>query len=382
MKVLQLVGDSKYGGATYLILEWCKYLIAHDCRVDVLSTDALTVESLHKIPKVKVIDDIYIPREINARADANALMKLLELFAREKYDVVHTYTATPGMLGRFAARLSGTPAIFHHQAAWTVNKTSSFFERLFYTPLEFLATMASTRGICVSHAVAEHAQDFCLAPRRKLVTIPNGIDPTPFLHAADTDILRRELNLDSDTLIIGTTARLAPDKDFPTLLRAASLLCTQLKDKSFVVALIGDGPSRPEIEALAKEIGVDDLIRLLGFRNNVAQLLCSIDIFITTSLREGLSISLLEAMAAARPIVATSIPPNAELIEDEKTGLLVDVHSPEQVAHAIMRFVREPELAVHCGSSARELILRKYTLSRMFQQTWNLYNEFSANNHE
>jgi len=127
---------------------------------------------------------------------------------------------------------------------------------------------------------------------------------------------------------------------------------------------------------------VDHLIRFLGFRNNIAQLLCGADIFVATSLREGLSISLLEAMAAARPIIATSIPPNAELIEHEKTGLLVDVHSPEQVANAIMRFVREPELAIRCGLSARELVLRDYTLSRMFGQTWNLYNEFSANNHE
>jgi glycosyltransferase involved in cell wall biosynthesis len=382
VRTLQLVGDSKYGGATYLILEWCKYLIAHSCHVDVLSTDTLTVELLHKIPKVKVIDDIYIPREINAHADALAFLKLIELFAREKYDVVHTYTATPGMLGRIAARLSGTPAIFHHQAAWTVNETSSFFERLFYTPLEFLATMASTRGICVSNAVAKHAEDFCLAPRRKLVTIPNGIDPTRFLCAADMDMLRRELNLDSNTLIIGTTARLAPDKDFPTLLRAVILLLNQLTDKPFVVLIIGDGPSRSEIEALAREIGVDDLIRFLGFRNNIPQLLCGVDIFVTTSLREGLSISLLEAMAAARPIIATSIPPNTELIGHEKTGLLVDARSPEQVASAIIRFVREPELALRCGSSAQELVLHEYTLSRMFEQTWNLYNEFSVNNYE
>ena len=145
-----------------------------------------------------------------------------------------------------------------------------------------------------------------------------------------------------------------------------------------MISIIGDGPSRPEIEARAQEIGVDDLIRFLGFRNNIPQLLCGVDLFVTTSLREGLSISLLEAMAAARPIVATSIPPNAELIEHEKTGLLVDVRSPEQVARAIIRFVRDPELAVHCGSFARELVLREYTLSRMFQQTWNLYNEFSV----
>ena len=375
MKVIQLVGDSKYGGATYLIIEWCKYLLAQGCEVDVLSTDAVTVRALNNIPKVKVIDDIYIPREINLRTDVQAFVKLWKLLLREKYDVVHTYTATPGVLGRIAAHISGTPAIFHHQAAWTVNEFSNFSERFFFTPLEFIATIASTRGICVSYAVAKDAEKFCLAPRRKLVIIPNGIDAHPFIHATDADILRHQLNLDVNTLVIGTTGRLASDKDFSTLLRAANIL-RNLMDRPFVFVFIGDGPDRSMLETVANELGVSDVIYFLGFRDDIPQLLLGIDIFLTTSLREGLSISIMEAMAAARPIVATSIPPNAELIENEKTGLLVDIRSPEQVVRAIERFAHEPDFAARCGSSAREKVLREYTLSRMFQQTWNLYNEF------
>ncbi len=383
MKVLQLVGDSKYGGATYLILEWSKYLISRGCRVDVLSTDGLTVELLHKIPKVKVIDDVYIPREINARSDVNALMKLLELFAREKYDVVHTYTAAPGMLGRIAARLSGTPAIFHHQAGWTVTEFSSWKERIFYTPLEYIATLVSTRGICVSHAVAQQAAPLHIAPLNKLVTICNGIDSENFLKADSfKGSLRSELSLSEETIIIGATGRMSAQKNYSTLLRAAAQLKRIQPNLPFAIVIAGDGPDRFVLESLARQLCIGNLFHSVGFRRDIPKLLVGMDIFINTSLWEGLSISLLEAMAAARPIVATSILPNAELIEHEKTGLLVDVRSPEQVANAIMRFVREPELAIRCGLSARELVLRDYTLSRMFQQTWNLYNEFSANNHE
>lgn len=374
-RTLQLVGDSKYGGATYLILEWCKYLLGHNCGVDVLSTDPMTMNALQGIHGVNIIDDIYIPREINPWADVKAFAKLLRLFRRQKYDVVHTYTATPGVLGRLAARLAGMPVIFHHQAAWTVNEFSTLLERLVYPPLEYLSTMASTRGICVSKAVAQHAAAFHLAPRRKLEIIPNGIDPTLFLQATDAGILRRELKLDTNTVIIGAIGRLASDKDFPAILRAVKLLLTSLH-RPFMFVLVGDGPDRPALEAMTDELGLHNVVRFLGFRNDIPRLLSCLDIFVTASLREGLSISLLEAMGAARPIVATSIPPNAELIEHEKTGLLVDIRSPEQIASAITRFVLEPELAVHCGLLAREEVLHKYTLSRMFQQTWDLYNEF------
>ncbi|MGB8983002.1 MAG: glycosyltransferase, partial [Anaerolineales bacterium] len=288
--------------------------------------------------------------------------------------------ATPGVLGRLAGRLAQVPGVFHHQAAWTVNEFSGRWERLLFTPLEYLATAASTRGICVSHAVAKHAEDFHLAPHRKLVVIPNGIDPAPFLQTDCANVLHRELKLDARVMIIGTTGRLASDKDFPTLLRAAKILRSSL-DIPIVFVFVGDGPDRSALETLANELGLRERVRFLGFRTDIPQLLSSMDIFVTTSLREGLSISLLEAMASARPIVATSIPPNAELIEHEKTGLLVDIHSPEQAANAVLRFVAEPEVAANYGSSARELVLRNYTISRMFEQTWDLYQEFAGRRH-
>ena len=114
-------------------------------------------------------------------------------------------------------------------------------------------------------------------------------------------------------------------------------------------------------------------MRFLGFCREIPAFLAGLDVFVSPSFREGLSISLLEAMAAARPIVTTSILPNAELIEHEVTGLLVPPRDPEQVAEAIARFAREPGLAQRCALAARQRVLDHYTLDRMFQETWDLY---------
>lgn len=375
-KTLQIVGDSKYGGATYLILEWCKYLLARKCQVDVLSTDRQTTEELAKISGVNVIERILIPREISPLADFKALCQVFALLHQEKYDVVHTYTATPGFLGRLAARLSRVPVIVHHQAGWTVTDYSSTIHRLVYTPLEYLATLLSTRGICVSHAVAEQARQLKIAPSHKLVTICNGIAAERIADAVANGSgrkLRQELGLSEATLILGSIGRLADQKDCGTLIRAVHYLRLLFPDKSLVLVLAGDGPLRPNLESLARSLGLDDQVRLVGFRKEIPEFLAGLDIFVSSSLWEGLSISVLEAMAAARPIVATSILPNKELIESEITGLLVPPKSPEQMANAIARLVREPTLARQYGKAAQQRVLSDYSIDRMFQQTWDLY---------
>jgi glycosyltransferase involved in cell wall biosynthesis len=357
-------------------LEWCKYLRKQGCEVDALSTDSKTIDELRKIEGVAIIESILIPRDIALLPDANALISLVKLLHRQHYDIVHTYTATPGFIGRIASRLVGTPVILHHQAGWTVTEFSGRFERLIYTPLEYLAALVSTKAICVSQAVAQQAQQLHIAPLRKLVTICNGIDPQPFIKATelrDGQRFRSELGISPDCLLLGSTGRLAPQKDNETLVRSLVTLQSLLHKLPFALLLIGDGPDRQKLEDLVQSSGVNDRVYFLGFRKDIPELLAALDIFVSPSQREGLSISVLEAMAAARPIVTTSILPNAELIAHEVTGLLVPPKNPEAIARAIARFVSEPNLAQRCGVAAQQRVLDHYTIDRMFQETWDLY---------
>ena len=375
MQTLQIAGDSAYGGDTYLLLEWCRYLVEKGCGVEVVTTDVTTISALRKITDVRVIDSIYIPREISPRADVRAFFQLLALMRSRKYHVVHTYTATPGFLGRVAARSVGVPVIVHHQICWNGGDFASLPGKIFYRPLEALATLASTRSICVSHATVDQAQRYRLVPMHKLVTICNGIDPTDYL-AADSNsrkALRNELGISDDTLVIGNTGRLRQQKDNQTLIRAMAHLGSLMTGRPSVLLLAGDGPDRRMLGGLVQSLGIDDQVRFLGFRRDIPAFLAAIDIFVNPSLWEGLSISLMEAMASAKPIVTSSIPPNAELIEHDVTGLLVPPKSPEQVAEAIARFVQDPGLAQRCARAARHRVLEHYTIDRMFQETWDLY---------
>lgn len=376
IKCLQIVGDSKYGGATFLILSWCQFLLDKGCDVTVLSTDEITISRLREIPGVSIINSVFIPRDVIPLQDVKAIGQLFRLLERSRFDVVHTYTAIPGFLGRIAARLARIPVIVHHQAGWPVTEFSSLFERLVYTPLEYLAVLASTRSICVSHAVAQQSRQFRIAPQSKLVTICNGIEPQPFIMATESGVgqaLRQELGIPADHLLIGNTGRLAQQKDNETLIRAMVPLKSALKERPFTLLLAGDGPDQQKLQDLVQSLNLSENVRLLGFRTDIPAFLNTLDVFVSPSLWEGLSISLLEAMAAARPIVTTSIPPNAELIEHEVTGLLVPPKSPEQIAQAIVRFVQEPDLAQRCATAARQRVLECYTIDRMFQETWNLY---------
>ena len=373
-----MVGGHPYGGGSYLFQKWCEYLLSRGCRVDVVRTDPYSVAQLKDVQGLTVIEAISIPREIVPAQDARAFVQLVRLMRRETYDVVHTYNATPGLLGRLAARVTGVPIILHHQAGWTVGENSPLLRRLFFTPLEYLGGLAGTRSICVSRAIATEAKRLHTAPASRLATICNGIDPQPFLsldgRAARESSLSR-LGIAGEALVIGNAARLVSDKDNESLVRSLGHLSQLLADAPTVLLIAGQGPERSRLETLASSLGVADRVRFLGFQTDIREFLAALDVFVIPTLREGLSISLLEAMAAAKPIVASSIPHNREVIEDGVTGLVVPTSNPLAIARAIARFATEPELARVCAQAARQRVLDQYTLERTLDATWGLYRD-------
>jgi glycosyltransferase involved in cell wall biosynthesis len=375
-RVLQILGDSKFGGGTYLVLSWCRFLVEKGCEVALLSTDNTTIFKAKQIEGVRIIDSILIPRDPSPSQDIKALIALLRLLRKKHFDIVHTHTSVPGFVGRLASWLARVPLRFHSAHGWPVTEFSGLGARLIFTPLEYLAGLISKRVICASHATATLGRRLHIAPAHKLVTICNGIDPEPFIVATENDSgkdLREELGIPPDWLLIGNINRLAPQKDNDSLVKAMVPLKQLLKGRPFALLLVGDGPDRKKLENLATSLGISEEVCFLGFRQDIPKILSALDIFVSPSLWEGLSISLLEAMAAAKPIVTTCIVPNAELIQHEVTGLLVPPKSPEQIAKAIVRFVEEPDLAQRCAIAARQRVLEHYTIDRMFQEMWDLY---------
>jgi hypothetical protein len=154
MKTLQILGNAAYGGSTYLWIEWAKFLVSQGWRVDVQSTDIQTVAALRSIPDLRVIDHIVIPRAVAFSQDIKALVQLLILMRRNRYDIVHTGMTTAGFVGRLAAWLAATPIILQDAQGWPATEYSSLPERLVYTPLSYVAGMLSTRVMCAGNATA------------------------------------------------------------------------------------------------------------------------------------------------------------------------------------------------------------------------------------
>lgn len=376
MKSLQIVGDSPYGGGDYLIIRWCRFLLSQGWQVDILATDPSCTVELNKISGLNIITNILIPRNIALLKDLQAFFQIIRLLRKGHYDVVHTYTATPGFLGRLAAFLTGVPVILHHQAGWTVTEFSGLKERIIYTPLEYLATAVSTKAICVSYATEQQAHIHHIAPPSKLKIICNGIEPEPFIAASQNgsrNAFRKDLGFPDNHILLGNTGRLAPQKDNGSLIRAIPFLKSLLPNTPFTLLLAGNGSDRHDLEDLISSLKISEHVSLLGFVEDIPAFLAAIDIFVSPSLWEGMSISLLEAMASCKPIVTTSILPNAELIEHEVTGLIVPPQSPELIANSIARFVQDPDLANNCSTAARLRVLDRYTIDRMFKETFDLY---------
>jgi glycosyltransferase involved in cell wall biosynthesis len=381
MKVMQILGAATFGGSTYLALEWARFLVRQGCSVDVQSTDQATIDALHDVPGVRVIEHISIPRNVALAQDIRALGQLVAWLRREQYDVVHTGMTTAGFVGRVAAWLARTAVIVHDAQGWPATEYSSLPEKLVFTPLSYIAGMLSTSVVCAGHGTAELGRRLHTCPPHKLHVIGNGIDAAPFVAASQPAAraeARQALGISEPCLVIGNANRLAPQKDNASLVRAMAHLAPLLPDMPFVLLLAGDGPERPQIEALIHALGLEQRVQLLGFRRDIPAFLAATDMFVNASLWEGLSISLLEAMAAARPIITTNILPNAELIQHEATGLLVAPRAPEQIAHSIARLAYDADLAHRCATAAQQRVCHAYTIERRLNETWRLYTHLLA----
>jgi glycosyltransferase involved in cell wall biosynthesis len=373
MKVLQVLGDSAYGGDSYLVGEWCRFLIDRGSEVHGLATNPTTWAELARVRGLTLVDSIFIPREVRPLTHLKAVWQLSRRIRRERYDVVHTHTSSPGAVGRFAAFLARTPLRLHTAHGWPVSEYTGPAGRLVFGSVERLAAHLSTRVICVSYATESRGGRFRLAPARKLVTIRNGVDLAPFEATGPAAALnlRQSLGITPDTFVIGSTSRLAPQKDLATLLRSVIPLARLLAPRELAVLIAGEGPEDHALRKMCERLEINRYVRFLGFRRDIPLLLSALDVFVQTSLWEGLSISILEAMAAAKPIVATDIEPNAEIVEHERTGLRVTTGSPDRIAQAIARFAADPDLAARCGTNARRALLEQgltveHTCARLF----------------
>ncbi len=309
-------------------------------------------------------------RAISPASDAVCFNQLLSIMIRGHYDVVHTHSSKAGFLGRFAARLARVPAVIHTPHGFYFLNQPGGSKRSFYLNLERTAGLATDRLIALSKTELAEAVDNRIVPPKKTALIENGIQ-VPEPRGPEAVARLRESLAPGATCIAGTVARITPQKgpfDFVRMARALADLVPGVH-----LLWCGDGEMRPEVEGLARELGIDGRLHFLGFRTDVLDVMAAMDLFILTSHWEGLPYTVLDAMALQIPVVATAAVGTRDIIQDGVTGVLAPVGEPEAAAAAAARLLSSREEALAMGTAGREVILRRYSQEAMVKRTGQLY---------
>lgn len=370
LRLLHVVGDSRFGGAAAIILGLCGVARAEGWQVDVLTTDPTFQQAVTR-HGFGVVDLDVIRREIRPFRDLRGLLGLVRFLREQPYGVVHTHTSKGGFIGRLAARLVGVPVIIHTAHGFAFHEDSPVAIRLFYSGLERLASRCCHRIVSVSEFHRDWAVRLGMCGPDTIVAIPNGIAAPHHSPNIDTAGIRRHLGAGPTDVLVVTVTRLAADKGLEYLLHAAARL--PRTQPHIHIAIAGDGPARNRLERMAGRLGVTCRVTFLGFRDNIADLLAAADMVVLPSVREGLSISLLEAMAAGKPIVATSIGSQREVASHGEMAWLVPPADSRSLQDAIVHLAQDCALRNTLGANARAIYESHYTEKRMLQSYKQLY---------
>jgi len=361
MKVLQVLGGGTWGGGSVVVMAYISAMIRRGDEVWVLCLDD-DVERRFAEAGCKTVRSRFWFHPINP-FDVVPFIELWRLCRREKFDLVATHTSKGGFLGRLAAKAAGAPHIVHHAHGFAFRETQKRWIQRCYITLERLASRACDLIISVSEDHRQGGLRERVAPPEKIVTVLNGID---------VDSFRSQPKPRGRDLVIGIASRLAPKKGIGDLIEAFPAIHAAHPNARLM--LVGDGPSRVDLEAQARRTGLAHRIEFTGFREDVPEILASFDIVIQPSISEGLSISVLEAMAAAKPLVACDIQGNREIITDFQNGLLVPPSDPPRLAKAIAWLLDHPSPAQALAARARADCQARFSRDRMVKQILESYD--------
>lgn len=303
--------------------------------------------------------------ELNRRDgnDPRLVAALFRLFRRERPQVVHTHGWGTLLEGLVAARLAGVPVVIHGEHGTLQLKGYQLW-------LQYRAWLAVDRVLSVSSRLAERMAAETGFDQGRITTIRNGVDLSRFSATRRSDA-RAALGLAETTLAVGAVGRLVPVKDHATLIEAVAL--SRLAGLDATLLLAGDGPAREALLARAAALDIQKSVRLLGHRPDVESVLAALDVFVLSSVSEGLSNTILEAMATGLPVVATRVGGADELVVDGETGLLIPAGSPRDMAAALNRVLQNGSMRLAMGRAGRKRVEEEFALTGMVRQYESLY---------
>jgi glycosyltransferase involved in cell wall biosynthesis len=325
---------------------------------------------------VEVVRIDELGREISPLRDFVATIKLARLIRRDRPQILHTHTAKAGTVGRVAALLAGSrrpPIVVHTFHGHVLRGYFGPLRSLLFRLLERRLASITTALVAVSPQVRDDLVALGVAPSKRFVIIRLGIELDERVAPEQDGRVesRRYLGIPSEHFVVGWIGRMTAVKRTDDVLIAFKYL--RESGVEAMLCMVGDGPDRPQLEQRAHELGIVRDTLFLGYQEDVAPFYAAFDALVLPSGNEGTPVSVIEALAAGRPVVATRVGGVPDVVRDGKDGFLVEAGATDDLAERLGRLARDPKLGERMGAAGRERVLPRYAVDRLVDDVDRLY---------
>ena len=360
IKVIQAVTDTNIGGAGIWLLNFLKTYDRSLIDMSVIvPRNSMLKERIEEL-KVRVI-------EVDETGDRSFSMGGVKsiggILKKEKPDIVHTHAS---LSARIAAKRLGIKVVHTRHC---IEDGKPFIKKELYG---FVNNILSDRVIGVSKAVCQNLLADGI-DKKKLRIVYNGIFPLNETSKVNKQIMREKYGISDKNIVVGMVARLEPVKNHMMFLESAKVISTICPEAVFMI--VGNGSMEEKLKARVKELDMDNKVVFTGYISDVNDIMNIIDIHVLTSEKEALSISLIEAMSLAKPVVATDSGGPAEVVSNGVSGILIPVGDALGFAMGVVRFIQRPDIAKKAGEAGKNIVYEKFLADKMAREIEDIYKE-------
>ena len=358
LKILQISSASSFGGGERYLADLTNALVERGHELYV------AVRPHSPIPRhLHLPSDRIVTLPLRNALDVRSAHQLDRFVRRNGIEIVHAHMARDYSLASYAARRnSKTKFVVTRHVLFQLNR------------LHRHTLARAARIIAVSNAVAHALRASGVVAEKQIAVIPNGIDVDRFSRArASFDRVQflRSMGLPVDCLLVGSIGELRTLKRHDDFIRAAAIVAARFPETHFVLA--GVGEVRKQLETLVNELGLNERFYFLGWLDDAEKLLCAMDVFVSASETESFGLAIVEAMAAGTAVVATATEGAREVIEDQRTGILVPIGDVERIAESVINLLFDPEKRRAIATQSAQSAATKFSLTRMVDEVLTAY---------
>ncbi len=375
MKILYLITKSNWGGAQRHVFDLAVSMKerGHDVAV-ALGGDG-TLRTRLEAAGIYTHSIATLGRDISTGKDAGSLKEIISVIRHRRPDILHVHSSKAAGLGSVAGRLLGVKSIIYTVHGWPFNEDRPFHERLAIIFFSWLTMIFCHTTILIAEREYSQALNFPWI-KEKLRLIPLGIKAPTFLSVDGAkQSIAKHIGMSipefNKKTVIGTIAELHPNKGLSYLVNALSSVVAEYPN--VISVIISDGQEKANLHMLIKEKKLEQHVFLAGYLDHAAEYLKAFGVFALPSLKEGLPYTILEAGAASLPVVATTVGGIPEIVEDMKSGVLVQPKNVRELAHALSFMIEHPDERRKYGIALKERVTKHFSLEKMMDSVAELY---------